>query len=168
MKHYTNIFLLFLLMISCSKEVTQIITPIETPKEWEKFIGTYKVYDTLGSYLYEMEIKHYSAYQDANGNPFDSLYIKNFADKFDIKFSFREKTDKNVFTSVFTDSIVDQNGKTWGLWHTGDDYSTPIRENKLFNDTIILYFTMDNIKYYIYESQPYFSCDCKQVAIKTK
>jgi hypothetical protein len=85
-----------------------------------------------------------------------------------LNLAFKKKTYKYVFTSVFTDSIIDQNGKTWALWHTGDDDSTPVRENKLFNDTIILYFTMDNLKYYIFESQPYFKCDCKQVAIKKK
>jgi hypothetical protein len=90
MKYFTPIFLIFVLIISCTKELT-ITTPFESPKVWEKFIGKYKVYDTLGGYLYEMEIKHYSAYQDANGNPFDSLLIKNFANKFDVKFSFQEK-----------------------------------------------------------------------------
>jgi hypothetical protein len=71
-----------------------------------------------------------------------------------LNLAFKKKTYKYVFTSVFTDSIIDQNGKTWALWHTGDDDSTPVRENKL--------------KYYIFESQPYFKCDCKQVAIKKK
>ena len=152
---------------SCSKEKEDpapILVP--QPEQYERFIGDYKVYDTLGSFIYDMSIVHVFSGNNIYQNLVDSVVIENFADTFDIRYEFRRKIDKNDFDFGFHDSIVDGNNKSWGLWSMSDDTSTEVKENYLFNDTIVMYFEQDNIKYYIPEAQPYFRCECKHVAVK--
>jgi len=116
--------------------------------------------------MYNMSIVHHSTVVYPTGPQSDTLIFQNFADTFDLKYEFRRTIDKNMLDFGFHDSIVDRNNKSWGLWSLSDDLSTSIKENYLINDTIVLYFEQDNIKYYINEAQPYFYCKCKQVAVK--
>jgi len=163
----TLIIVLILFLLSCSKEKELIPNePPIAPEQWEKFAGNYKIYDTLGVYLYDLDMIHYFSGKNVYGNDVDSLILQNFADTFDVKYEFRNFTEPNNFDFGFHDSIVDRNNKTWGLWSLSDDLTTTARENYLINDTIILYFKMDNIKYYIPEAQPYYRCECKHVAVK--
>ena len=61
----------------CKKDKVPIVKPIELTK-WEKLSGNYKVYDTLGIYLYDMSIAH--IYNNLNNA--DSLYFQNLDDNF--------------------------------------------------------------------------------------
>jgi len=162
--------LLFILIIislfSCSKKESISSESEIIPQQWEKFIGNYNVYDTLGNYLYNMDIKHDSVAHYSNGNRNDWLKLINFVDTFDLRFVHSPSTFENDIDFGFHDSIVDYNNKSWNISALSDDLSTPIRENNLINDTIVLYFRQTNIKYYIPEAQPYYSCYCKHVAVK--
>ncbi|MBE7441426.1 MAG: hypothetical protein KF732_01215 [Flavobacteriales bacterium] len=169
MKSVLFVILTVLFLSSCSKEREAIpVTPPRIPEQWEKFIGFYKVYDTLGNYKYDMEIYHFKGVSAISSNMIDSILIQNFADTFDLKFQFSFHTPETVnFLDIgFHDSIVDRNNKTCGLWSLSDDLSTSVKENYLVNDTIIIYFKQTNIKYYINEAQPYYYCECKHVAVK--
>ncbi len=136
------------------------------PEQYERFIGNYKVYDTIGNFMYNMSIVHHSTVVYETGPQMDTVILQNFADTFDLKYEFRRTIDDNMLDLGFHDSIVDRNNKSWGLWSLSDDLTTSIKENYLINDTIVLYFEQDNIKYYIPEAQPYYYCKCKQVAVK--
>lgn len=155
-------FLLLASFFSCSKEKKEPEPTIITTEQWEKFIGNYTVYDTIGTYLYKMSINHYST------NNVDSLTLQNFADTFNLGVGFNPASPgyENRFSFGIFDSIVDKNNKSWSLSSLSDDSGTPVIENKLFNDTLIFYFQQTNIQYYIPEAQPYFSCKCKHVAVK--
>ena len=169
MKSVLTITLTILFLLSCSKEKETIpVTPPRVPEQWEKFIGSYRVYDTLGNYKYQMEIQHFKGVSATSGNMIDSILIQNFADTFDLKFQFSFHTPETVnFLDIgFHDSIVDYNNKSWSIFGSSDDVSTPIRENELKNDSMTLYFRQTNIQYYINEAQPYFYCECKHVAVK--
>jgi len=166
-KPLLTITLAILFLLSCSKEKETIpVTPPHIPEQWEKFIGYYNVYDTLGNYKYQMEIQHYFSGKNIYGNDEDSLVLQNFADTFDIKYEFRRTIDPSLLSIGIFDSIVDKNNKSWSLSGLADDIDTPIRENKLLNDTIILYFQQTNIQYHNNEAQPYYYCKCKHVAVK--
>jgi hypothetical protein len=153
-------------IFGCSKKEEELPTPITEPEQWERFAGDYKVYDILGNFLYDMSLVHFYSGNNIYQNDVDSVIIQNFADTFDLKYEFRRTIDKNLLDIGFHDSIVDRNNKSWHLTRNADDENTPIRENKLINDTIIMYFRLNNIKYYIQEAQPYYYCDCKHIAVK--
>lgn len=166
MKKIFYILFCLIFIFGCSKEKEILPTKDGEPIDyWEKFIGSFNVYDTLGNYLYDIEISHHSRKFFSGGQYIDTLLIENFADTFNVKFQY-QTGDPYKFHIGFHDSIVDYNNKSWGLWGMYDDNATIIEENTLINDTIIFYYDLDNIKYYIQEAQPYYQCHCKVVAVK--
>lgn len=166
MKNLLFTILILSIFYSCSKKEEEIPIPIIEPEQWERFVGDYKVYDTLGTFMYDMSIVHDSKVIYPNGQRVDTVILQNFADTFDLKYEFRETVNDNVFSIGIFDSIVDKNNKSWHLSGLGYDPNATTKENYLFNDTIIMYFKQTNIKYYIQEAQPYYYCDCKHVAVK--
>nr|WP_294858082.1 hypothetical protein [uncultured Fluviicola sp.] len=145
------------LFFSCTKEKTPTVTPPPEPTKWEKIAGHYKVYDTTGVYLYEMDLIHVNEQND-------SLRFENF----DGEFTF---TVKQLYPSPANfpmcisigghDTLFDSNSKRWKL-------SAGISEeyNNFKNDTIRLNFQKTNINYYIEDVTPYYAYDCKQIAVK--
>ncbi len=129
--------------------------PTPAVDERDLFVGTYYVYDTVGTYLYSMNIMKFGT----GGR--DSLFIHNYADTFDLKI-LHERYWTNRYLGVSFFPAVDQTGNSWALFGAaGFDGS-----NVLTNDTIPLKFTQDNIAFYWQEGVPYFSCVCKQIAVK--
>lgn len=168
MKYFVFIIILcFLFSCSKKKDEVTLVDTTDNIEEWEKFIGSYNVYDTIGNYLYSTEIVNIFQGKNIYGNDVDSLLFRNFADTFDLKieYSYNSIDDKLLSIGIH-DSVVDKNNKSWHLSGLADDENTTIRENKLINDTIIMYFKQTNIKYYIPEAQPYYGCECKHVAVK--
>lgn len=167
MKVIAILFIIALfLLISCSKD-KEVAQPQTPPEEWEKFIGTYKVYDTTGVYLYEMDIAHFFKGDNHYDPNADSLILRNFADTFDLKIVYsRNSVDKNRFDIGIHDTILDKSGNTWLISGRADDPATAFEENRLANDTLMFYFQQTNILYFFNENQPYFFCLCKHVAVK--
>ena len=169
---YLLAILSIVLIFSCSKEKQVIPTPDGTANgRIFKYLGDYKVYDTNGVYMYDMNISFFQTDIGPNYQPIDSIIIKNFADTFDLSFQFTPYyTDASYETEFlnigFHDSIVDYNNKAWWVGSLFFDTTTTVKENALINDTMVMYFKMDNIKYYIQEAQPYYMCECKHVAVK--
>ena len=149
----------FVLLISCKKD--KVPVPIlEEPSKWEVIAGNYKVYDTLGTYLYDMKIVHVSNAADEYD---DSLRFENFDGEF--TFTYKQSTASNLPTYNVKigvhDSLVDSDGNRWNIFSTNyENY------NFLENDTIRMRFQKSNIQYYLQDLTPYFQCDCIQVAVK--
>ncbi len=158
--------LLVVCVFSCKKDDPVEECQQRIVEDWERFVGEYMVYDTLDNYLYDMRISHFYSDAEGNGVGTDSIFIENFAGKFDIRYAFRYKTDPDLFSIGIINPLKDQEDNSWFLSSLSDDPETDIRENKLINDTIILSFLMDNTAYYINEGRLYFSCECKHVAVK--
>jgi hypothetical protein len=162
----TVFILLIIFLLSCSKKELISTESLIIPEQWEKFIGNYRVYDTIGSYMFDINISHYIGISATSGNPLDSMLIQNFADTFDLRFQFSNSPLGNYLNIGFNDSVVDYNNKAWFVGSLFDDTNTVAKENTLVNDTMIMYFELDNILHYIPQAQPYYRCECKHVAVK--
>ena len=168
MKNIFYIILASLLMVACKKD-EKVVTPPTPAKQWQKYIGVYDVYDTAHHTQWIMEIKFLS-YADiirSDGNN-DSLFMQNFANKFNIRFRFGTCTNPNVLLLPFIFPLKDKTGYSWSYSGNTDDTLTPYLENELKNDSIILYFKQSNIAFYQSEGVPYYACDCKHIAVKRK
>lgn len=155
-----------LMLLSCKKEPPPYPAK-EPPPQWKQFVGSYKVYDTTGVYLHDMEISHYDGIHE-NGTTFDSLLLENFAGMFDLKIRFMifNDTSKHKLGIGIHNELLDHNNKRWHLSSWWDFPETSEAENVLVNDTIIFGYKLTNIAYYIYDITPYYACHCRQVAVK--
>jgi len=151
----------FVLLISCKKDKVPVPV-VEEPSKWELIAGDYKVYDTLGTYLYDMKIVHVSNAADEYD---DSLRFENF----DGEFTFSQKQSNGTINNYpeFTfdigihNPVYDNMSKRWRIFGLTNEVN-----NALVNDTINLRFEKNNINYYIEDLTPFFQCDCIQVAVK--
>ncbi len=163
-------FLMCIVILSCvfSCKKDDPIDCEEQPEEeqWERFVGDYVVYDTLDNYLYDMSISHF--YSDAEGNGFgtDSVLIENYAGMFDIRYKFSYTFDEDLFGIGIIDPLLDYAGNRWYFSSWYDDEDTPVRENKLINDTINLFYLQDNTPYYLEDGVPFENCECREIAVK--
>lgn len=168
------IFLVLFVLSGCIKDDLHLnceednsYDPFEDKSEpYEKFLGDYKVYDTLFNYKYNMSIAHFSGVNQY-GVTMDSLRLTNFADSFNFDIRFNPKLNVNLLDLTSKDTLFAHSNNRFFFWSNSDDLSTPnIIENELLNDTILFYYTLDNIKYYLWENVPYYQCNCKEYAIK--
>ena len=146
-----------LLLLARKKEVSTLTPELLT--RWDKIEGSYKVYDTLGEFLYDMNIVHVP---HPENETIDSLRFENFDGEF--TFTNIQTNASNFTTSVSIgghDTLYDANHKRWKLWGALFEHY-----NKFENDTIRLRFQKTNINYWIEDVVPYYHCDCKQIAVK--
>ncbi len=146
----------FFFLHSCCKDETEEPTPPQPVDGRDKFVGDYLVYDTLGIYLYQLSVSKFGT----GGR--DSLLLTNYADTFDLRILHERywTSDQLDIDSWFP--AIDYAGHSWAL----SGASIEDGSNVLTNDTIPLKFTMNNIAFYWQEGVPYFSCVCKQIAVK--
>lgn len=149
---------------SCTKDKIEYTESVPI-KDWQRFLGNYQVYDTVGNYLYNAQIVQFSGINEF-GTEIDSITVFNFADTMDLSFKFSYNTNPNYFDFGFFDSVPDHIGKSWHVSIIYEDTNTIYLENELNNDSMILYYHMTNLPYYINESVPYFDCNCKHVYVK--
>lgn len=143
-------------LTGCKREETEDQGPQGSVDARDKFVGDYLVYDTLGTYLYRLSVSKFGT----GGR--DSLLLENYADTFDLRI-----LHERYWTNDFWDigvffPAVDYAGHRWAL----SDAAAFDGSNVLRNDTIPLKYTMDNIAFYWQEGVPYYSCVCKQIAVK--
>ncbi len=164
--YYFILALSIICLTYCTKDKAPCPTSIPEHEVWEKFIGEYNVYDTIGNFIYQMEIKHHFNGVNVHGNIVDSLIILNFADTADLFIEMRNYIDNRVLSIGFNESVTGHNGQTWQFYDNVEDTTTVELENTLINDTIVLFFRQTNIQYWVNEGVPYYYCDCKQIAVK--
>ena len=156
---YLSILTLLMIVFSCTKDKVPIEEPLPIA---ERITGSYKVYDTLGVYLYSMSLtyKQRSDYKD-------SLLIENIDNDFYYKESQPYIEDNFVneklllFSSPFP--TKDKNNKSWTLFNSS---SGGIYDNKWRNDTIRMCFRKHNTPWWPSESVPYLDTIIKQLAVK--
>lgn len=148
------------LLASCKPEQ---VKPTESTKEVSKYDlipGNYKMYDTLGNYLYDLNIKHFRE-KSTNLIPRDSLLFTNFDGKYSFKTLQNTGSPANEPNYSFRlgvhDSLRDNAGKRTLIFGISAVYS---------NDSIYIHFERDNMKYYLADMVPYNSCDCQQIGVK--
>jgi hypothetical protein len=157
MKWITPIIFSVILLLGCKKDKVPIPVPVE-PTKWELIEGEYKVYDTLGTFLYNMNIVHiYNELDDL-----DSLRFENFDGEFEFTTKQENFSNYPMYTAIGGgDTLYDSQMNRWKLYAgVSDDY------NQLINDTIKLRFQKTNINYWIEDVVPYYACACKQIAVK--
>ncbi|MNJ86513.1 hypothetical protein D3C87_40130 [compost metagenome] len=145
------------IFFSCTKEKTPTsVTP--EPTKWEKIEGHYKVYDTTGVYLYDMDLIH----SHNNATNRDSIRFENFDGEFTFTTQQEEFANLPMYVRIGGyDPLYDSNGKRWKITSAAFSYY-----NNFSNDTIPFRFSKTNINYYISDLTPYYACDCKQIAVK--
>src|ERR1035437_1706542 len=169
MKTTNNIFVLIFLIMTVTAchhkkdETPAPITPV--PPCWEKFVGNYTVHDTANNVIYAMNIAHKDTMQ-SSGSKLDSLIITNYGNKFNFRVGFLCQSNANVLDFGAGFPAYDHNNKRWAFWVNTDDTTTARIENELKNDTIILYFNINNIAFYYNDGVPYYSKNLKHIAIK--
>lgn len=147
------------ILLACKKD--KVVPPcLPEPTKWELISGGYKVYDTLGMFLYDLNIVHIYNEQD----DIDSLRFENFDGEFSFTASQMSPAPSNfpmLITIGSHDTLYDAQMNRWKL-------SAGVSEsyNQLIEDTIRLRFQKTNINYYLQDLVPYFACDCKQIAVK--
>lgn len=145
------------LLFGCDKDKTPS-TETPEPTKWEQIAGHYKVYDTTGVYLYEMDLIH--IYNPVNNR--DSIRFENFDGEFNFTTQQEEFSNYPMYVAIgIQNGILDSNNKRWKLGGSAYTYY-----NSFHNDTIPLKFQKTNINYYIEDVVPYYSCNCKQIAVK--
>ena len=159
--------LLFFFFFACDRKKPTIVAP-KRPKCWEVFIGDYKVYDTSNNLKYTMKIDHKS-FVEKTGNVIDSLYINNYGNKFNMRSGYVCPTDsRSILKFWIPFPMFDKTAKRWSLSINDDDASTSIYENQFINDTIVLFYKLDNIAFFYPDSVPYLSENIKEIAVKQK
>lgn len=148
---------------ACTKEKVPPVPAPPEPTKWEKIAGHYKVYDTTGVYLYEMNLVHKTGFNLA-GYEEDSLIFENFDGEFTFTSMQYTPPPANLPMCIRIggyDTLYDSNSKRWKLSSgISNEY------NNFRNDTIYLNFQKTNINYYIEDVTPYYACNCKQIAVK--
>ena len=148
------------LLASCKPEKVKPTEPTKEISKYDLIPGNYKMYDTLGNYLYEMKIVHT---QEITNKPIprDSLTFINFFDKYSFTTPQSSGNASNLpkysFQLGSKNLLIDTNGKRAGFFGYESHFS---------NDSIYLNFKISNIKYYLSDMVPYFSKKEKQIGIK--
>ncbi len=154
-------FLVFGLLFSCTKDKTPVPPAPSEPTRWEKIAGNYKVYDTLGMYLYDMEIVH--TYNDVSRK--DTFIFFNLHNQFNL-FSNQPyippSSDPYRIVIGPEDPIYDKQNKRWQLI----TYGSIDGFNVWNNDAIKMKFGLINIKYWIEDAVPYSYKIVKEIAVK--
>lgn len=159
-----------LLLISCKREKPPIPDPIAPTECWDKFIGDYIVYDTTSGTSWIMTINHII---DTNfaGYLSDFLVINNFNNEFDLNYQF-SCCSPNIpwleYTCLSYDMhpCINYSNNRYNIHDYYDDTLTSYIENRLLNDTIILYFRKENTLYWMSDGVIYEDNYYKHIAVK--
>jgi hypothetical protein len=147
------------ILLACTKEKTPIPV-VPEPTKWEKIAGHYKVYDTTSVFLYDMDLIHI---HDAINNR-DSIRFENFDNDFTFTTyqSFFSNWPETLIRINAPTPVKDKDEHSWQLY----EFWPNALDNEWKNDTIRLHFKKNNTAYWITDAVPYYSCDCKQIAVK--
>lgn len=151
---------------SCDKDDDSVCVSEPEKEQWERFVGDYLVYDTLGNFSHEMSISHFYSDSEGNGVGTDSVLIENYADKFNLRFKFNYTTDRNYLSIPPFNPIQDYDGFSWYYWSNNEIPDNSYQDNYKSNDTIYLSYTLDNTPYWVQDGVEFYSCECREIAVK--
>lgn len=146
-----------LLFFGCrKKEVISKDIPV-LPMWFDVYYGTYSFTDTSDNTAYTMTVERIDRKFLKVGdkmNILDSVLIRNYGNMFDIYTSYNRRDIYNSihYSNWFDTEFRDKNGIRWNF-HTSQDNNN---DNKLIENTISIYFKIDNIKYFNSDSTTYF------------
>ncbi|GAB5418444.1 MAG: hypothetical protein Crog4KO_33420 [Crocinitomicaceae bacterium] len=153
--------LVIMLAASCKKDKVQVPQEPE-PTKYELISGNYKVYDTSGVFLYDMNLFYLDG-PIIGGFKRDSIYFTNFDGEFDFVSYQGNPSNPELFVGIGNkDTLTDSNSNRWKILSTGD----PVYDKIYKEDTIRLIFHKTNINYWIEDAVPFEECYCKQIAVK--
>jgi hypothetical protein len=123
----------------------------------DQFVGQYKVYDTTGVYLYDMEILK------SNDQGGDSLYALNWAGRFDfyVRHENGDMTDLLNINPPFPS--LDGLG---GRWAFTRQYDSAFMSNRLVRDTLRMSYFISNIAFYAEDGVPFFEWSYREYGVK--
>ncbi len=150
-----------LALVGCKKDKTPVpIAPAPLTK-WDVLPGEYKVYDTLGNYLYDLQINHITGL-NIYGGRWDSLQYINFDDNY----TFAEpqyqgdQYENNLFIGTHVE-LHDSVDNRWNLFDYG------CYANDVFNsDSIVFKFRKWNTPYWMNDGTTYFDRVVKHIAVR--
>ena len=164
MRALLPILTLLLLTAACTKDKTPVpATPVPVaPSKWDLIPGNYKVYDTVGSFLYDMQIAHTTG-THPNGNRLDTLHYTNFDGNFNFSAIQSQGSiyPNNVTIGSYT-ALHDSIDNRWDIF----GYSSDNEYNNFRNDSIVFYFEKQNMPYWINDGTIYFNGLIKHIAVK--
>lgn len=156
---------------SCRKEKPKVPDAVKPAACWQKFIGTYMVYDTVNLTSWQMQIYYTTDTNINTGYVYDCLRFNNFDNNFVFKFQFNCYSlypEDPLYTGISYTSLNVQNysGKRYNIHFGHDNISTSYLENNLKNDTIVFYFRKENLQYYFDDGVPYEDAYHTHIAVK--
>lgn len=147
------------IFVGCHKHDHHPSTPTTAQShKWDTIAGHYKVFDTVGGYLYDMDLVH--IHNDTTGR--DSLRFENFDGQFVFTTQQEEPANFPMLVTIgIHDTLYDSINNRWkiisGIYPSFNSFN---------NDTIPIRFQITNINYWMEDLTPYYACDCKQIAVK--
>jgi len=160
--NFIQMLFIALFIASCNKDtVPAPKTPvIPEPVKWEVIPGDYKMYDTLGNYLYDMSISHWGL-EMPDGSRRDTFQFNNFDGQFDFKMYQSDANITNLPKYYFYIGshypLYDSSNDRWQLYGYDAYYDS---------DTIHLLYKVHNILYWVGDSRPYELREIKQYGVK--
>jgi hypothetical protein len=129
--------------------------------------GTYNVYDSLGNYLYVLNLTHTDSLT-SKGHYIDSLPFDGFDGQFyfsKLQSSTHWIPDYSISIS-YKESLYDTFNNRWKIIFSHD--LEGIYDNTYHNDTIKFIYRKVNINYYLQDLTPYLDTTIKIIAVKNK
>ncbi|MBK7129245.1 MAG: hypothetical protein IPM74_07990 [Crocinitomicaceae bacterium] len=149
------------LIISCKKYLPKE----DYPKEHycEKFAGKYNMYDPVNDSFYDMICSC-----SINENELDDTIIFiNYANRYNFEFQPGINGDEHIsgLAGVIIYGLKDHSGNRT-VFASGGFSNTPPR-NILVGDSLYIFFSIDNLLYYVEDSVPWEACeDCLHYGVK--
>jgi len=152
--------LLVAVLVSCNKKEIIADTPPYIEQWWDKYYGSYTVYDTAKGTSYQMEIRQLERHFENNYFFSDSILVTNFANKFDFRIYKSEQNPSNGLGIGSYFPKYDYDNFKWSF--SGSAF---FQEN---SDTIVLEYVLSNIAFYVSDGVPFYDCNCVDLAVKNE
>ena len=144
-------------LASCDKDDKDCPTNTAPPDGRTQFVGQYKVYDTTGVYLYDMEILK------ANDPGMDSLFMVNWGNRFNLYVRHENGDQSNFINYNPAFPSIDHDGLRWAFFQ---DLDPPFNSNLLIGDTLRMSYLINNIAFYAEDGVPFFTWSYREYGVK--
>jgi hypothetical protein len=159
-----QLFAVCLLLAACRKDKVKPPEPID-PTKWEKIAGDYNVYDTVGNFLYQMNLSH-SVNYISSSSIIDSIHYMGLEGQYSFS------TSQGMMVNPVTYNlhigpegpVFDSLNKRWRIYTHYD--SNGFYDNTYRKDTIRIIYRKTNILYWLEDLTPYKDTTIKIIAIK--